>query len=122
MSAIKLDKLDGDTLLCPNCGEDYLHQESVVVLVRDREDGPATRVEVKASPSELQPWIAARQGIDVLPPLEHPAAEVRVSRAAHPPGRRDSIAITFFCEHCPAKPVLVIAQHKGMTLVTWGDQ
>ena len=86
-----------EPLLCPACGEDYLHQQGVRILQRFREDGDGTEVVVlSAHRVQMQPLAAA---------------EI--------PGRRDSIEISFTCEHCDAIPALWISQHKGRTFLEW---
>jgi hypothetical protein len=39
----------------------------------------------------------------------------------NPSSRRDGIAIGFWCECCPVKSELTIAQHKGQELVAWRE-
>jgi len=85
-------------LRCPSCKESYLHHERVVVWARG-EDADGVRIEVEPSG----------------------AAGVTPTQAKDFPKdwRRQSLTIEFCCEHCKAKPVLEIAQHKGNTRVGW---
>jgi hypothetical protein len=40
----------------------------------------------------------------------------------NPSSRRHGVAIVFSCEHCDGGPELVIAQHKGETLIGWREE
>lgn len=92
---------DNDALHCPRCG-DYsgLHHCVVQVQERDQEDGEGTQVYVGNG-----------------------AVKVTRTSGAHYGTRRNAVRIGFWCEHCDddATPrvVLVIRQHKGLTLVNW---
>lgn len=95
---------DGDErLCCPGCGGDgHLHQEVIISIWRDHEDGPATMT---------------------LTSAEQVIVERIEDKEA--PGRRDSMYILFTCEicdGCESYKVLEIMQHKGVTLAVWrGD-
>lgn len=99
---------DGDSTPCPNCGSPTLHQETVEVFFRqeDADDGIAVAVQGKAV------W---SHDPDLIP------VAVSTSQAGNPSPRRDGVAIRFWCEACPATPVLNIIQHKGDTMVEWGN-
>jgi len=86
-------------LLCPTCGEDFLHAESVR-LVNRREDGPASAIEV------------ADDQITVIPhqPIDSPSPVSSV--------RRGWIEVRGTCEFGCPDWVIVIQQHKGNTFVT----
>lgn len=94
---------DRATLVCPHCGDEYLHQRTVTVRQRDREDGPATVV--VASPSI---WFKGER-----------LGKVEVTRDANAPERRDTLDIGFECEMCHKESVLRFEQHKGNTMVDW---
>jgi hypothetical protein len=68
----------------------YLHHEKVEVFERneDREEG-------------LHAVVTSG------------AVTVDTSLEKNPSQRRNGLLITFSCEHCSAKPVLSIVQHKG---------
>lgn len=84
-------------LLCPACGNQYLHQGKVVVFNPETED--------------------AKEGVKV----EVDGLRVRVEPEleGNPSRRRQGLLIHFSCEGCDEKPVLSIAQHKGNTIVRW---
>lgn len=88
--------MDTDRLYCPNCGGANLHHDGVQVGFRRHED-------------ELEPLVVTvdKHGV----------------RARHAPlsGRRDSLTLSFWCEHCPEAPTLRIYQHKGETLLEWSN-
>jgi hypothetical protein len=89
--------VDGDTLLCPKCGSGNLHHSSVTTYFRDCEDGDAIRATMSKR-------------------------KVDIDRVGTAPGRRDSLQISFWCEHCDGKEyALEICQHKGATEVVWSD-
>ena len=93
---------DIESLLCPRCGEDYLHQCGVTVYDRgeDAEMTTVTTVDDGLVGSHLVPS----------------------NEAANPSSRRDGIAIMFTCETCDDGWFeLTFAQHKGMTHVAWRD-
>lgn len=91
-------KVERDTLLCPVCEEEWLHQRAARVVFRDGEDGPGSLA------------ISTREGINIS----------RVSDSEIP-GRRDAIEIDFSCEICEDESVktLLIMQHKGQTVIDW---
>ena len=84
----------GALLECPACGGNYLHHERVEVFEREEDQTKGTHVSITNSSvvedNDLQ---------------------------GNPSSRRHGLSIHFTCEHCPAKPVLTIAQHKGNTWV-----
>lgn len=87
-----------DELLCPDCGNNYTHQMSVNVIMRDSEDGDGTAA------------FCSRKGVEV--------SRLESSKIA---GRRDVIEIQLWCEQCgeDEPKILRIMQHKGNTEVTW---
>lgn len=107
--------IENEILICPECGQSLLHQQSVVTEFREREDGVATRVSTSDG---------------------HESAVVRVEKKVKDvAGRRDNIYITFVCEVCYSqayddyvngktnvqggKFCLHIQQHKGSTYFRW---
>ena len=84
----------GASLLCPVCGGNYLHHERVEVFERVED---------------------AAEGVHVA--VESLGVTVDTSLDGNPSARRDGIKIYYWCELCPARSVLCIAQHKGNTFV-----
>ena len=82
-------------LICPGCGDHNLHQFTVEVFNRYREDDPT--------------------GFHAM--IENHALNLDLDMAGNPSLRRDGLLIYFACEHCPGRVRLSIAQHKGATLV-----
>jgi hypothetical protein len=84
-------------LLCPACGSGYLHQGKVVVFNPETED--------------------AKEGVKV----EVDGLKVRVEPElkGNPSPRRQGLLIHFLCEECDEAPAMVIAQHKGNTIMRW---
>lgn len=90
--SIKLlfDSRELTLLLCPNCGNGCTHHTTVDVY-SCAEDAPASRTRV---------------GDDEMVPIGNPSK------------RRSGLNIGFYCETCPQRFWLCIAQHKGSTYVT----
>ena len=84
-------------LECPSCGGANLHHDVVVVRGRDGEDRAGTHVEVSADGK-----VTTRR-------LDTNSREWW--------GRRHELVVSIWCENCPELSDLVIAQHKGATLV-----
>lgn len=87
---------NGNTLVCPNCQGDYLHQFSAEVYFVDAEDSETGNA-FQISQSQLH----------------------SVPMSNNPSSRRDGIRILFHCESCSASPSLTIVQHKGQTIMSW---
>ena len=100
-----IDTGDSADLICPRCGGDYLHHQSVVMFDRAEDDELATRSIVSGS----------KMILDI----------VNSKDAGNPSRRRGGLVIQFCCEHCEAKDgptqiiELTIAQHKGSTEIGW---
>ena len=90
---------DEATLLCPRCGENYLHQGTTTLYERP-EDAVVT----------LEIAVASAAVVTRL----CPSSETR-----NPSSRRHGLAIQFECETCGPVGELTIAQHKGLTLLAW---
>ena len=84
----------GAELECPACHGNHLHHVKVEVFER----------------SEDQP-----DGIHVVVGYQ----DVRVDKVltGNPSSRRHGLKIYLECEQCEAKPVMVLAQHKGQTYI-----
>lgn len=95
---IKFEDDDTRGLLCPKCGQQFLHHEHVHIYSRLEEDSP--------------------RGLHVTVSDE---AQLRVGTELrnNPSRRRDGLRIEFWCETCSAKPKLVLLQHKGSTQIYW---
>ena len=89
-----------NVLRCPNCrdSESYLHHEYVKVFERACEDGATIETHVYKTCTGQS--------------VSH----------RNPSRRRDGVAIGFYCEMCPARLELTIAQHKGQTLLEWREK
>jgi hypothetical protein len=83
-------------LLCPRCGDDYVHVDDVFVAGRPREDGPVFPVHVNSDGN-------VREGQQVSLPVSA--------------DRRHSIGVQGWCEKCSGRFVIEFRQHKGQTLV-----
>lgn len=92
-----------DTLSCPVCNENYLHQGAVTVYSRgqDSETVVATR-------------IAEFRGI-------HSSTVLDV-KSRNPSLRRDGLRIEMECEHCGEIGDMLVYQHKGCTFLEWDLQ
>lgn len=83
-------------LTCPLCGGDYLHHEIVEIFEREEDREKGLHVVVENGQIKID---------DVL--------------TGNPSHRRNGLKIRFFCEQCPAKPTMIISQHKGQTAIGW---
>lgn len=88
--------IDDDVLVCPSCGESYLHQTEVTTYWRDEDANTGLR-NISSAKRSL----------------------VDDSMAGNPSDRRQGLTIRFDCESCDATPVLTIVQHKGNTFLRW---
>jgi hypothetical protein len=96
---VKFDEQDPTWLTCPHCGQSNLHHDAVTVFDRRGEDGPTAATTITGHSVYRE---------------EGQAADL-----ANPSSRRDGLAVSFWCEHCPAISELTIAQHKGITILGW---
>jgi hypothetical protein len=81
-------------LVCPVCGDEYMHHGNVRIFSRFGEDKDGLQVDVSNS------------------------VKVEPVRSGAIPGRRDAIHISFTCENGCAS-LLQIMQHKGNTFFEW---
>jgi hypothetical protein len=86
-----------DGLICPNCGENFLHHEKVEVFARRQEAGD----------------LGDGGGVHVT--VENGQALISKNMTENPSPRRDGISIEFSCENCPHRSRMTIIQHKGST-------
>lgn len=102
--------MDGDTLQCPRCGGNYLHQDNITVFHRSEDDDLTT--------------VIAQNGEEVQV-TKFPSADT-----CNPSSRRHGLLLEFNCEQChydygdaspeETKPFrLAISQHKGFTFMEW---
>lgn len=101
---LKINIDSDDALICPDCGESYLHQELVEIIFRDREDGDATSVEMSK---------------DLLTMRRLKNEQIKQTR-------RHITSIYFSCENENCLETenveslkLNIYQHKGQTYMEW---
>jgi hypothetical protein len=90
-------------LLCPTCGEDYLHHTLVADMINIDDCVKSTNMATIIGDGK-----ATKSHSNVKLPF-----------------RGDSIAISFWCENCPQennKKYLYISQHKGNTHLTWENE
>lgn len=91
-------------LLCPRCGDKYLHQIQVTTFERAEDDANVMLTQVTRDNVRQQ--------------------QVGNDQSSNPSARRQGVAIRFYCECCSTHDTddiieMTLAQHKGMTLVGW---
>lgn len=96
-------ELNGTVLQCPNCGNEYLHQDKIHVYTRETEYSLSKVLIVDAEGCEDHRMCEEEHR--TLKPLGNPSK------------RRDGIRIFFRCEDCDASIHMTIAQNKGNTNV-----
>ena len=84
----------GAELECPNCNGNNLHHGKVEVFDREEDKSTGLRVSIVDG-----------------------ASTIDTNLQRNPSERRHGLIIHFSCEHCEAKPLLTIVQHKGSTYV-----
>lgn len=93
------DEYGRPAIVCPECGDGWLHQSRVEVFVRDSED----------EDRGIHATIDYQDGVSI-----------DRSMAENPSPRRDGIAIAFECELCGGDArTLHITQHKGNEFMSW---
>lgn len=107
-------RIDDGVLMCPNCGEGYMHHLVVDVFMRPVEDGDSERTT-----------------------LMHDVGVVACLPSENPSYRRDGVRIAFSCEFCTYRTtedgevdttiprrffVMKIVQHKGNTFMDWDNK
>jgi len=108
MKPIAID--DNTWLICPSCGNNYLHHTSLTVYNRT-EDAEETRVTHVGT---------ALEGYMSTPDVDSlTSATVASKDCDNPSSRRHGLQIRFWCETCDAKPILNLYQHKGFTGLEW---
>jgi len=99
-----------NSLVCPKCEGESLHQYKVVSEFRYSEDGSAQRT--------------TSQGGCYMGSLKEDSPDTTISSKVdlsdNPKNRRDNVYISFCCEHCGIiEEPLCIFQHKGTTRIGW---
>jgi hypothetical protein len=95
----------GANLLCPRCGNSYLHHRGVVAYDRSEDAETVLKTSVEVGKTTVQLVAQADSG--------------------NPSSRRDGLVIQFWCENCGGGDdgssviELTLAQHKGETEVAW---
>lgn len=89
-----------DMLLCPLCGGNCLHHERVEIWNRWEEDAEIC-LHIVADDNLADRYV------------------INESIEGNPSDRRDGMAISFWCERCNKHSTLLIAQHKGQTIIDW---
>lgn len=92
---------DNNELLCPHCGNNYLHHAEVEVFTR-HEDADKTLLTTVGYFNTNTAWTDS----EVL---------------LNPSSRRGGIRIKFWCESCTHESYLTMAQHKGVTIMEWEE-
>ena len=98
-------RIEDDSLACPYCDSDYLHQAAVEVFFRKNEDSIDGIKTTSTGGSVLGYVMASSQSND--------------AKNGNPSSRRDGIVIKFICENCCEDPELLIYQHEGQTFIKW---
>jgi hypothetical protein len=90
--------LDDGVLCCPSCGGRNLHHAYVSSYDRSCEDAALNMLTIVRAGCLVQAPCPTKQ---------------------NPSSRRSGVAIGFWCENCPEKCELTVAQHKGESAVEW---
>ena len=90
-----------DVLICPRCGDSYMHHGRVTVYRRKRGKEDAAQL-IKTT---------VGSGVRVQ--------TVRARGSRNPSSRRGGLLIGFWCEGCDARPELSIEQSAGQTFFRW---
>lgn len=81
-------------LKCPACGHTDIHHDRIEIFERGED-------------SETGVHVTVTEG----------SAVMDTNLAGNPSVRRHGFKVHFWCEACPAKSVLAVSQHKGVTEV-----
>lgn len=97
-----------DNLLCPHCGDCYLHHDTLTIIERQESDLHSLRVDIK--------------GVDTCWDDNEIREVTEVTTFITEWGTafgRQCLFIRFWCEGCHNKSHLSIAQSNGHTIVDW---
>ncbi len=89
-------------LHCPDCGGNFLHHTEIKVFLNN--SGSRGKCDVVSITDKTPINFTRRVALD------------------NPSNDRDGLLIRFYCEFCPAEPVLAIYQHKGQTVIEWVEK
>lgn len=89
------DNSDDAILLCPGCGDTYLHHGEIEIFNRAED---------------------AKKGLHIVANGE--TVRIDHDMAGCPSSRRQGIAVKVWCEGCSWESVLTIVQHKGQTVLS----
>jgi hypothetical protein len=105
-----------EELACPRCRAANLHHDCVTIFNRIPkpsaldDDGSA---QTEDGELVLKTEVAGDEG-------RAPSVRSIISHGhSNPSARRNGLTIRFYCEHCDARRVLAIWQHKGATMLEW---
>lgn len=105
--------LDIPSLQCPCCGGGNLHHDRTTAFVRSKEDGGGISVAVDPGKGDIFSSDSGAADINVR---SLSATEINKQ---NPSNRRDGIRVNFWCETCSGDMALILAQHKGNTVLAW---
>jgi len=105
---IYMEPYTSNMLVCPNCTDVNLHQGTVEVFIRDKEDSLSGTHVLIEEPS-------SRNGGKGAMLANHDVED------GNPSGRRDGLKIAFRCEYHDDPLMLNIFQHKGITYLRWDN-
>ncbi len=91
-----------NALLCPHCSSEYLHHTHIINY--DRAEDEETIVTVI---EHIDDGYNCETSLPAAKPKDNPSA------------RRHGLEVQFYCEACTAISKLRIAQHKGITYMSW---
>lgn len=91
---------DVNVLVCPVCGDSYLHLKTIEVFDRNEDAEKGMHLFISHHETNIK--------YDTLP--------------RNPSARRNGVRIVFCCEICGKDtPELIISQHKGQTTFGWEE-
>ena len=102
------DSLDGKPS-CPHCGSNYMHHLGVEIF--NRKEDSETGDHITIYTPESFGWNHKK----IICPENTVDGDMR----SNPSERRTGISISFACEECDQIFKMEIAQHKGLTLISW---
>jgi hypothetical protein len=89
-------------VLCPRCGDAYLHHGRVVLYLRGEDEEHLLRVTVGMDGAVAREFVSA-------------------IGSGTPSRRRHGLAVRFWCENCHGWSELTLSQHKGNTEIAWRE-
>ena len=101
---------DLNELVCPNCGSNYLHHYKVEVSDRGEDDEYVLYTSIRTGDYP---------GCEGSSPYSTSVKQITNTKSRNPSYRRHGLRVLFWCENCDIEPELMIAQHKGCTILEW---